>query len=160
MEQTSARPADGIEEILDKYGNNLYRICLVTLKNLADAEDALQDTIIRYLQKSPKFESGAHQKAWLIRVAINICRDMLRKRRYYDEKVENIPVPEADEQQQAALDALLTLPEQFRTLLTLHYIEGYSVAELARILGKTQSAVKMRLSKGRALLREVLGKES
>lgn len=159
MEQTSARPTDDVEEILDRYGNKLYRICLVTLKNEADAEDALQDTLIRYLQKAPRFESGEHQKAWLIRVAVNICRDMLRKRRYHDEKLENIPVPEVDERQRAALDALLNLPEQFRIPLTLHYVEGYSVAELAKLLGNTQSAVKMRLSKGRTLLREALGKE-
>ena len=159
MEQTSARPADGVELILDKYGNNLYRICLVTLKNEADAEDALQDTLVRYIQKAPRFESGEHQKAWLIRVAVNICRDMLRKRRYHEEELENIPVPEADEQQRSALEALLTLPEKFRTPMTLHYVEGYSVAELAKLLSMTQSAVKMRLSKGRTLLREALEKE-
>ena len=159
MKLTSARPADGAEAVLDKYGNNLYRICLVTLKNQADAEDALQDTLVRYLQKAPRFESEEHQKAWLIRVAVNICRDMLRKRRYHQEELENIPVPQADEQQQSALDALLTLPEQFRIPMILHYVEGYSVAELAKLLSLTQSAVKMRLSKGRILLREAIGKE-
>ena len=158
MKLTSARPADGAEDILDKYGNNLYRICLITLKNQADAEDALQDTLVRYLQKAPRFESEEHQKAWLIRVAVNICRDMLRKRRYHQEELENIPVPQVDEQQ-SALDALLTLPEQFRIPMTLHYVEGYSVAELAKLLSLTQSAVKMRLSKGRTLLREAIGKE-
>ena len=159
MKLTSARPADGVEAVLDKYGNNLYRICLITLKNQADAEDALQDTLVRYLQKAPRFESEEHQKAWLIRVAVNICRDMLRKRRYHQEELENIPVPQADEHQQSALDALLTLPEQFRIPMTLHYVEGYSVAELAKLLSLTQSAVKMRLSKGRTLLREAVGKE-
>lgn len=159
MKLTSARPADGVEAVLDKYGNNLYRICLVTLKNQADAEDALQDTLVRYLQKAPRFESEEHQKAWLIRVAVNICRDMLRKRRYHQEELENIPVPQADEQQQSALDALLTLQEQFRIPMILHYVEGYSVAELAKLLSLTQSAVKMRLSKGRTLLREAVGKE-
>ena len=159
MKLTSARPADGVEAVLDKYGNNLYRICLITLKNQADAEDALQDTLVRYLQKAPRFESEEHQKAWLIRVAVNICRDMLRKRRYHQEELENIPVPQADEHQQSALDALLTLPEQFRIPMTLHYVEGYSVAELAKLLSLTQSAVKMRLSKGRILLWEAVGKE-
>ena len=159
MKLTSARPADGAEAVLDKYGNNLYRICLITLKNQADAEDALQDTLVRYLQKAPRFESEEHQKAWLIRVAVNICRDMLRKRRYHQEELENIPVPQADEQQQSALDALLTLQEQFRIPMILHYVEGYSVAELAKLLSLTQSAVKMRLSKGRTLLREAVGKE-
>ena len=159
MKLTSARPADGVETVLDKYGNDLYRICLITLKNQADAEDALQDTLVRYLQKAPRFETEEHQKAWLIRVAVNICRDMLRKRRYHQDELDKIPVPETDEQQRAALDALLTLPEQFRIPMTLHYVEGYSVAELAKLLSLTQSAVKMRLSKGRTLLREAVGKE-
>ena len=92
-------------------------------------------------------------------MAVNICRDMLRKRRYHQDELEKIPVPQADEQQQSALDALLTLPEQFRIPMTLHYVEGYSVAELAKLLGMTQSAVKMRLSKGRTLLRTALEKE-
>lgn len=159
MEITSARPADDVEKALNQYGDQLYRICLITLKNEADAEDAVQETLIRYMQKRPRFDNAAHEKAWLIRVAVNLCRDMLRKRRYHEEETDQIAAPEENEQYRAILDALLTLPESFRVPVTLYYVEGYSVAELADILGKTQSAIKMRLSKGRKLLREAYGKE-
>ena len=159
MEITSARPADDVEKALNQYGDQLYRICLITLKNEADAEDAVQETLIRYMQKRPRFDNVTHEKAWLIRVAVNLCRDMLRKRRYHEEETDQIAAPEENEQYRAILDALLTLPESFRVPVTLYYVEGYSVAELADILGKTQSAIKMRLSKGRKLLREAYGKE-
>lgn len=158
MELTSARPADGIEEVLDRFGNQLYRICLITLKNEADAEDAIQETLIKYLSKAPKFESAEHQKAWLLRVAVNQCRDMLRKRRQAVD-IETILIPDALPQEREALDALMTVPEKFRFVLTLHYVEGYSVNEISKIIGRTPSAVKMRLQKGRGLLAEALGKE-
>ena len=79
MKNTSARPADGIEAVMNTYGNMLFRLCLLTLGNAADAEDAVQDTLIKYLQKAPVFESADHEKAWLITVATNRCRDMLRE---------------------------------------------------------------------------------
>ena len=159
MERASARPADELEKIVDRYGNSLYRICLVNLKNEADAEDALQDVLLRYIQKSPRFESDEHQKAWLIRVAVNRCRDMLRKRRWDQLDPQQLPEQEAPEELGWVLEELMKLPEIYRTALTLHYVEGYSVAELAKLLGMTQSAVKMRLSKGRTLLRAALEKE-
>lgn len=159
MERASARPADELEKIVDRYGNSLYRICLVNLQNEADAEDALQDVLLRYIQKSPRFESDEHQKAWLIRVAVNRCRDMLRKRRWDQLDPQQIPEQEAPEEMGWVLDELMKLPEIYRTALTLHYVEEYSVAEIAKIIGATQSAVKMRLVNGRKLLKCALEKE-
>ncbi len=159
MERASARPADELEKIVDRYGNSLYRICLVNLQNEADAEDALQDVLLRYIQKSPRFESDEHQKAWLIRVAVNRCRDMLRKRRWDQLDPQQIPEQEAPEELGWVLEELMKLPEIYRTALTLHYVEEYSVAEIAKIIGATQSAVKMRLVNGRKLLKCALEKE-
>ena len=159
MERASARPADELEKIVDRYGNSLYRICLVNLQNEADAEDALQDVLLRYIQKSPRFESDEHQKAWLIRVAVNRCRDMLRKRRWDQLDPQQLPEQEAPEELGWVLEELMKLPEIYRTALTLHYVEEYSVAEIAKIIGATQSAVKMRLVNGRKLLKCALEKE-
>ena len=159
MERASARPADELEKIVDRYGNSLYRICLVNLQNEADAEDALQDVLLRYIQKSPRFESDEHQKAWLIRVAVNRCRDMLRKRRWDQLDPQQLPEQEAPEDLGWVLEELMKLPEIYRTALTLHYVEEYSVAEIAKIIGATQSAVKMRLVNGRKLLKCALEKE-
>lgn len=141
----------GITAAVECYGSMLYRICLVSLGSSADAEDAVQDTFLKYLQKAPAFESGEHEKAWLIRVAVNTCRDILRHRRPQvdiDTVQQSSPEPESGE----VTAALMTLPEKFRTALVLHYVEGYTVNEIAKMIGKTPSAVKMRLQKGRRLL--------
>ena len=151
---------DCVREAVEEYGDMLYRICLVMLRNKADAEDAVQDTFIRYMQKAPAFSSDEHEKAWLIKVAANICKDMLRQRNRtaeFDEDALNT-LTAADEDSHI-LEALTQIPEKFRIVLTLHYIEGYKVNEIAEMIGKTSSAVKMRLAKGRKLLEEKYRKE-
>ena len=160
MEHPSARPADAIERIIHVYGTPLYRLCLVMLGNESDAEDAVQDTFIRFLQKAPRFEDDEHQKAWLITVAANRCRDLLRARKRQGQ-IDPGLVQEvrAEVPDSGILEALMTLPEKFRLVLVLHYVEGYRVEEIARIVGKTPSAVKMRLQKGRRLLKEAYQKE-
>ena len=80
MGNTSVRPADDIERIIDSYGNMLFRIALTTIGNASDAEDAVQETFIKYIDKNMSFESPEHEKAWLVRVLINKCRDVLRYR--------------------------------------------------------------------------------
>ena len=160
MEHPSARPADAIERIIHVYGTPLYRLCLVMLGNESDAEDAVQETFIRFLQKAPRFEDDEHQKAWLITVAANRCRDLLRARKRQGQ-IDPGLVQEvrAEVPDSGILEALMTLPEKFRLVLVLHYVEGYRVEEIARIVGRTPSAVKMRLQKGRRLLKEAYQKE-
>lgn len=152
--------AEIITRDVHEYGDTLYRICLLMLKNHADAEDAVQETFIKYMQKDPVFTGSEHKKAWLITVSANKCRDMLRKRgRTVDESEEILKNIAVDEESSGILEALLELPEKFRIVMTLHYVEEYKVEEIARIIGKTSSAVKMRLQKGRALLKELYRKE-
>ena len=149
----SVRPTD-CEEVLTAYGNMLFRLCLVTCGNPADAEDALQETLLKYLQRAPEFLTEEHRKAWLIRVATNCCRDLLRHRTRHPSVVwEDLSSTPLQEEENRLLDILLTLPEKFRGVLVLHYLEGYGTAEIAKMIGKTPSAVKMRLKKGRELLR-------
>lgn len=160
MNNTSARPADNMERIMQTYGNMLFRVCLITLGNANDAEDAVQEILIKYLQKAPAFEDAEHEKAWLIRVATNQCRDMLRFRsRHPVINIEEINEFTGEKSDSGIMEALMTLPDKFRTVLLLHYVEEYSVREIARIIGKTASAIKMRLQKGRKLLREAYQKE-
>ncbi len=158
---SSARPTGDIEKAVHAYGNSLYRLCYVMLNNEKDAEDAVQDTFMKYIEKSPAFADSEHEKAWLITVAQNRCRDILRQRkRYLQTDVEVVQEYIAPTENSGILDALMTLPEKFRLVLTLYYIEGYRVEDIAKIIGKTPSAVKMRLQKGRHLLKEAYGKES
>ena len=155
MKHTSARPADDIETIMHTYGNLLFRLCLITLGNASDAEDAVQETLIKYLQKAPDFENAEHEKAWLITVAANKCNDILRfKSRHPIIDMDEISEFTQDVSDSGILDALMTLPERFKTVLVLYYVEEYNIEEIARIIKRTASAVKMRLQKGRRLLLE------
>ena len=142
-----------VERIVEQYGDMLYRICIIMLCAQADAEDAVQETIIAYFRKAPEFRSAEHEKAWLITVARNKCRSMQRFRKNHPmiscEELETIV---QDEESTHMIEVLMQLPEKYRIALTLHYIEGYKVDEIAKMIGRTPSAVKMRLSKGRELL--------
>lgn len=160
MEKRSVRPADSVESIVQDYGNLLFRICFVMLGNATDAEDAVQETIIRYFQKTPSFENAEHQIAWLITTAKNKCRDMLRFRlRHPQIDMEYLQELSSEPSESGILEALMSLPEKFRLVLTLYYVEEYRIEEIARIIQKTPSAVKMRMQKGRKLLEEKYRKE-
>ena len=149
-----------IREAVIKYSDTLYKICIVILCNDQDVQDAIQDTFCRYLEKKPKFRDEEHEKAWLIKVATNICRDMMRFRIRHPkisiDEVENILV--APEQKEI-LKEFLELPIKQKTVIYLHYVEGYQIKEIADILGITESAVKVRLMRGRKQMRDMLSIE-
>jgi RNA polymerase sigma factor (sigma-70 family) len=160
MQDPSVRPADEIETMVREYGDMLFRICLVMLGTEHDAEDAVQETVLKYMQKAPAFNSAEHEKAWLIKVATNQCRDMrrfwLRHPQVHLEELQSY-VPVAEDC--GVIDALMQLPEKFKIVLLLYYVEEYHTDEIAKMIGKSTSAVKMRLQKGRKLLEEKYRKE-
>lgn len=151
MNQTiSARQ---LEEAYDACGPAVYRLAMVYLGRPADAEDVTQETFVRLLCLAPAFADEEHRRRWLLRVAANLCRDQLRGfwRKRVVELDEALPAAPAEEREAAR--AVMSLPEQYRLPIHLHYYEGYSVAEIAGILKLGQSAVKMRLKRGRELLK-------
>lgn len=164
MEKVSIRPIDksitmndSIDFVVIKYSDTLYKIAIVMLCNRPDAEDAVQDTFIKYVKMHPSFENEEHRKAWLIRVLSNRCKDIIRyrsKRSFLD--LESISEYFEEESDTEIFMCLSTLPEKYKKVLYLYYVEGYSVSDIANIIGKTNSAVKMRLKKGREILRENL----
>lgn len=146
--------------LVERYGDMLYRICAAMLRSHADAQDAVQDVFLRYLMRAPAFESEEHRKAWLITVAVNHCRNMLRSRRSIPTDPALLEPTESRQPEDGRILAALTeVPEKFRIVLVLHYAEGYKVAEIAPMLGISASAVKMRLAKGRRLLEAIYRKE-
>lgn len=156
MKNTSVWPADDMEAILNRYGDMLYRLCVLMLKNESDAEDAVQETMIKFYQKAPAFEDPEHEKAWLIKVATNKCRDLLRFRvRHPQVDDDYLSKISCDSPDTGILEALTTLPEKYRIVLTLYYIEDYRIEDIAKLIGRTSSAVKMRLQKGRRLLEKI-----
>ncbi|MCM1045920.1 MAG: RNA polymerase sigma factor [Candidatus Gastranaerophilales bacterium] len=143
-----------IKEAVTLYSDMLYKICIVILCNEQDVQDAIQETFCRYLEKKPDFRDGEHEKAWLIRVATNICRDMIRFRvRHPKVSIDELENRLAAPQQRETLRELLELPIKQKTVIYLHYVEGYQIKEIADILGITEGAVKMRLRRGREQMR-------
>lgn len=142
-----------VSHILQTYGDMLYRTAWLLLGNPHDVQDALQEVLLRYLEKAPAFASREHEKAWLLRVTANCCKDSLRARRRHSH-TDLEPLREClPARESRHLQELYALPAKWKTVLILHYFEGYSVKEIAGILGLTENAVKKRLQRARDALR-------
>lgn len=143
-----------IEEIVYTYSNMLYRICLIMLGSEADAQDAVQDTFCKYLECDKDFADKEHEKAWLIAVATNHCRDMQRFRlRHPKVDLEKITASYEEPDYSEVLGELIKLPSPVKSAVYLHYIEGYKLKEVAEMLNISPNAVKKRLQRGRKMLR-------
>ena len=137
----------------------LYRVARTMLPREADCEDAVQEALLRAWAKLPTLREEAYFETWLIRILINQCKTFYRKRPPVEmELTEDIPCPETF--QSPLLEALKRLPRKPGIALELHYIEGYSVKECARILGVPEGTVKWRLNQGRNLLKREIGEEA
>ena len=148
-----------IEILVEKYQNNLYAVAFNVCKNAHDAEDVVQDTFIQYLSQKKQFESEQHIRAWLIRVAINKAKNKTtsffrRNTLPLEDYVETLQFESQESFE--IFDAVMHLPPKYRIVIHLFYYEDYSVKEIAEILRLTQSNVKVRLSRGRMLLRNTL----
>ena len=149
-----------IEEAVTKYSPMLYRICVVMLGNEADAQDAVQDTICKYLERTEGFRDQEHEKAWLIKVAQNRCIDMRRFRlRHPQVELSEITASYENPEYSEVLTQLVALPMPVKSAVYLYYIEGYKTKEVSQMLGISVNAVKKRLSRGRKLLRLRLEEE-
>ena len=145
---------------IDLYADTVRRICMVHLKNYSDTEDIFQTVFLKYALHTSAFQSEEHEKAWLIRVTLNACRDLLRS--FF--RSRTVPLEEiarqaaaADEESRDVLRAVLQLPEKYRRAIYLHYYEGYTAPQIGRLLGKNTNTVYTLLTRGRQLLKQKLG---
>ena len=143
--------------IVHTYSPLLLRAAFLYLKNATDAEDVVQDVFVSYMERKPHFENEAARKAWLYKTTANRCRDRLRsgwvkRRAQLTEDLSYLP-----EESSELLGALFKLDEKYRIPLHLHYYEGYSIKEIAAILKLPANTVGSRLSRGRALLKRLIG---
>lgn len=145
---------------IERYGDTVRRLCLVHLKNPADTEDIFQNVFLKYVLSPVVFESPEHEKAWLIRVTINACRDLVksffRSRTVPLEELLDQPAPLSEEHREV-LEAVLALPRKYRDAVYLHYYEGYTAAEIGKLLGKNTNTVYTLLTRAREQLRKTLG---
>lgn len=146
------------ERLVDTYSDLVLRLSYAYLKQTEDAQDICQTVFLKLLEKPKKFDSPEHERAWIIRAAINACKDQLRshwRKRTVDlQAAGELPAPEVEEG--SLLAAVNLLPPKYRTVIYLYYYEGYAAKEIARMLGEPTATVTTRLSRGRAQLRTLL----
>lgn len=153
MEEISSRPSD-IENTVEKYSNMLFKLCFTMLRNNTDAEDAVSEVFVKYLTNQKAFDDEEHKKAWLIRVAANTCKDMLRFYKIRNHiNLDDISAYCKTDNDTNIVTDLLKLPVKYRTVLYLYYIEGYKTAEISEMLSVSGSAVRKRLQYGREMLK-------
>jgi RNA polymerase sigma-70 factor (ECF subfamily) len=148
------------EELAELYRRNVsrvYRLCYIYLKNAVDAEDALQSVFLKFLQASISFNDEEHEKAWFITTSRNYCKDILKswwKRQRVDlESLPEIILQDEENLEKEIIIKLMSLPEKYKTVLHLYYIEGYSVKEIAELLGSNESTIRSRMQRGREKLK-------
>lgn len=149
LQPSRARVNQQAEALLDRHGESILRLAYSYLHNQSDAEDILQDTLIQYLRTAPVLESPAHEKAWLLRVAGNLSKNLLRAQGYRqaDQLKETLAAQERED---------LSYVWEAVKAIHLFYYEGYSTAQIARILDQKESTVRSRLKRGREKLKPLL----
>ena len=145
------RSEEEASRAIDLYGDTVKRICMIHLKNYADTEDIFQTVFLKYVLKSPEFHSTDHEKAWIIRVTINACRDLLKSFFHsrtlpLDSLREKPGEPAPDHSD--VLEAVLALPSKYKDVIYLYYYEEYSAEEIGQILRKNKNTVYTLLNRG------------
>ncbi|MCR4673787.1 MAG: sigma-70 family RNA polymerase sigma factor [Lachnospiraceae bacterium] len=151
-----------LQELVEKYKQNIYVASFGILKNKEDAEDVVQDTFYQYYVSKKEFDSEEHIKAWLLRVAINKSKNTVtsfwkKKNVSIEDFIETLTfdTPESKD----LFETVISLPDKYKVVIHLFYYEDYSVKEIAKILGISESNVKVRLNRGRSILKEKLKEE-
>lgn len=155
------RNEEEVNAAIERYGDTVRRLCMVHLKNEADTQDIFQTVFLKYVLSSVRFESPEHEKAWLIRVTINACRDLLKS--FFHSRVVPLEAAAActsDPEDSGVLQAVLALPPKYKDVIYLHYYEDYTAPEIGQILGKNLNTVYTLLNRAKKLLRETLGGEA
>ena len=158
--QKQNKTEEEIKELVEKYSSMIFRISYCILCNAYDAEDAVQETLLKYITKAPEFNDEEHRKAWLIRVAANTSKNMLMFRLKREtvniDDIENIGIAQNDYE---TFELIMSLPAKYKIVMTLYYVEGYKSKEISEIIGISEDAVRKRLQKGRELLKKEFEKE-
>ena len=152
------QPDTEAQRLVQTYADLILRLGYTYLKSTHDAEDVCQNVLIKLLQTDRAFESAEHERAWIVRATANACKDVLRSARRRTsvalDAFAEAAAPEVPDS--AVLEAVMELSQPFREALYLHYYEGYSPREIARLTKETPATVRKHLSRGRARLHAML----
>ena len=149
-----------INQAVDEYSDMVRRLCMLHLKNYADTEDIFQTVFLKYALSSVEFENKEHEKAWMIRVTINACKDLLksffRKNTVSIDQLIEQPAPVPQDHREV-LEAVLSLPKKYKDVVYLHFYEGYTAPQISEILGKNVNTVYTLLTRAKKILKTKLG---
>ena len=149
-----------MEQIYDKHHESVYRLAYAYTKNRADAEDLTSEVFLRRFTCGKTFDSESHETAWIMRVTINLAKDLLRSFRYrFTVPLEDADIPFESPEESEVWQAVMSLPAKYRSVIHLYYYEQYSVTEISRMTGKTETAIQTQLYRARKLLKHALGEE-
>jgi RNA polymerase sigma-70 factor, ECF subfamily len=151
--EESSHTRDYIRGVIDRYSDTLIRVSFSYMKNMSDAEDLTQEAFVKLIEKKPVFQSQDHEKAWLIRVTINLCKNRLktvwfRKTLPLEEGSYNFTPKESE-----VMEAVLELPAKYRSIILLFYFEEYKITEIAEIVGQKEATISSQLHRARKLLK-------
>lgn len=149
-----------ITQVINKYADTVNRICYLNMKNQYDSEDIFQNVFLRYMTKAPKFKDDNHEKAWIIRVTINLCKDSFKNffRRNTSTLDEVKEIASNDKEDLSYVrEAVKKLPENYRNVIYLFYYEQYSTVEISSLLHKNVNTIYTWLSRAKDMLKDELG---
>lgn len=154
------RSQQEVSRAIDLYSDSIRRVCMIYLKNHADTEDIFQTVFLKYALDTTIFDSPDHEKAWLLRVTINSCKDLCKS--FFRNRTVSLDTlldqPSfASSETSEVLEAVLSLPQKYKTVIYLHYYEGYTAPEIGKILGKKVNTVYTLLTRARNMLKDKLG---
>lgn len=157
MDKLEQDTNDRVVRAIEKYADMVRRICYIYLKNYYDVEDIFQDVFLQHFRNEVSFESDEHEKAWLIRVTINKCKDLHKSfSRSRVCPLDDIEISCEDETENEVMHEVLALPQKYKNVIYLFYYEGYTVPEISKMLQTRENTIYSHLHRARKILKEKL----
>lgn len=154
------RSEQEIAQAIERYADTVRRLCMLHLKNRADTEDIFQIVFLKYARSSIEFHDQEHEKAWILRVTINACKDLIRDFfRSHAVPLDTLypSLSQAQPEHREVLEAVLALPKKYKDVVYLHYYEGYTAPQIGKLLNKNMNTVYTLLARAKKLLKQELG---
>lgn len=162
-QQNNDAKAEKIEQLIDRYGNDVLRVCYVYTKDFTAAQDLFQEVFIKVFKNIDSFRGDSSEKTWIIQIAINSCRDYLKSswiKRIVSFNFEKETLTNTEKsviesiEKKEIIDSVLNLPSKLKEVVLLYYYFGYSSVEIAKIIGISESSVRSRLMRAREYLKK------
>ena len=156
MRKTKEYSDQELSRIISEYTHSLVRLAFTYTKSVPDAEDIVQEVMVRLITKKPYFENKTHEKAWMVRVTINTSINYVKAVKRHKNEPLDYDIPEIPKEEYYLVELIDQLSEKYRTVLYLYYFEGYAIKEIAQIMKKSESTITTWMARGRKKLKGLL----